>query len=217
MPKPSSCFVCQSCGSVHGKWAGRCDSCGEWNTLVEEVTSQHTKPVRKGGKKTRGIDFVDLGGVSADVPRLRISSIDSIEADDNLMLAIASEPRLMPHLHLSLQHGDDLILKRMKRRHLRDDAIRFTEEARRLLHKHRIERLVIVDHEGKCLGLLTVKDMDKAAVNPNAAKDAAGRLRVAAASTVGVKVLGSSPWIRSLGRVSLVCCTATVPLARTMS
>ncbi|SDJ02529.1 tRNA (N(6)-L-threonylcarbamoyladenosine(37)-C(2))-methylthiotransferase MtaB [Lutimaribacter saemankumensis] len=67
-----------------------------------------------------------------DLPRLRISSIDSIEADENLMLAIASEPRLMPHLHLSLQHGDDLILKRMKRRHLRDDAIRFCEEARRL-------------------------------------------------------------------------------------
>ncbi len=67
-----------------------------------------------------------------DLPRLRISSIDSIEVDDNLMQAIATEPRLMPHLHLSLQHGDDLILKRMKRRHLRDDAIRFTEEARRL-------------------------------------------------------------------------------------
>ncbi|MDO6583944.1 tRNA (N(6)-L-threonylcarbamoyladenosine(37)-C(2))-methylthiotransferase MtaB [Salipiger sp. 1_MG-2023] len=67
-----------------------------------------------------------------DVPRLRISSIDSIEADDNLMLAIATEPRLMPHLHLSLQHGDDLILKRMKRRHLRDDAIAFAEEARKL-------------------------------------------------------------------------------------
>ena len=67
-----------------------------------------------------------------DLPRLRISSIDSIEADENLMLAIASEPRLMPHLHLSLQHGDDMILKRMKRRHLRDDAIRFCEEARRL-------------------------------------------------------------------------------------
>jgi threonylcarbamoyladenosine tRNA methylthiotransferase MtaB len=58
-----------------------------------------------------------------DLPRLRISSIDSIEADDNLMEAIATEPRLMPHLHLSLQHGHDLILKRMKRRHLRDDAI----------------------------------------------------------------------------------------------
>ena len=67
-----------------------------------------------------------------DLPRLRISSIDSIEVDENLMLAIASEPRLMPHLHLSLQHGDDLILKRMKRRHLRDDAIRFAEQARKL-------------------------------------------------------------------------------------
>ena len=54
-----------------------------------------------------------------DLPRLRISSIDSIEVDENLMQAIATEPRLMPHLHLSLQHGDDLILKRMKRRHLR--------------------------------------------------------------------------------------------------
>lgn len=67
-----------------------------------------------------------------DLARLRISSIDSIEADENLMQAIATEPRLMPHLHLSLQHGDDLILKRMKRRHLRGDAIRFCEDARRL-------------------------------------------------------------------------------------
>ncbi len=67
-----------------------------------------------------------------DLPRLRISSIDSIEVDDALMQAIATEPRLMPHLHLSLQAGDDMILKRMKRRHLRDDAIRFCEEARKL-------------------------------------------------------------------------------------
>jgi len=67
-----------------------------------------------------------------ELPRLRISSIDSIEVDPALMQAIATEPRLMPHLHLSLQHGDDLILKRMKRRHLRDDAIRFAEEARKL-------------------------------------------------------------------------------------
>ena len=67
-----------------------------------------------------------------DVPRLRISSIDSIEADEALMQAIATEPRLMPHLHLSLQAGDDMILKRMKRRHLRDDAIRFCKEARKL-------------------------------------------------------------------------------------
>jgi threonylcarbamoyladenosine tRNA methylthiotransferase MtaB len=67
-----------------------------------------------------------------DLPRLRISSIDSIEVDEALMQAIASEPRLMPHLHLSLQAGDDMILKRMKRRHLRDDAIAFCQEARRL-------------------------------------------------------------------------------------
>lgn len=67
-----------------------------------------------------------------DLPRLRISSIDSIEVDEALMGAIGSESRLMPHLHLSLQHGDNMILKRMKRRHLREDAIRFTEEARRV-------------------------------------------------------------------------------------
>ncbi|WP_414896539.1 tRNA (N(6)-L-threonylcarbamoyladenosine(37)-C(2))-methylthiotransferase MtaB [Rhodovulum sp. YEN HP10] len=67
-----------------------------------------------------------------ELPRLRISSIDSIEADDALMRAIAEEERLMPHLHLSLQAGDDMILKRMKRRHSRADAIRFCEEARRL-------------------------------------------------------------------------------------
>jgi len=67
-----------------------------------------------------------------DLPRLRISSIDSIEVDDALMGAIATEPRLMPHLHLSLQHGDNMILKRMKRRHSRDDAIRFAQDARRL-------------------------------------------------------------------------------------
>ena len=67
-----------------------------------------------------------------DLQRLRISSIDSIEVDHALMEAIATEPRLMPHLHLSLQHGDDLILKRMKRRHLRCDAIKFTQDALRL-------------------------------------------------------------------------------------
>ncbi|MEL0286579.1 MAG: tRNA (N(6)-L-threonylcarbamoyladenosine(37)-C(2))-methylthiotransferase MtaB, partial [Paracoccaceae bacterium] len=67
-----------------------------------------------------------------DLPRLRISSIDSIEADENLIEAIATEKRLMPHLHLSLQHGDNLILKRMKRRHAREDAIAFCEKIRGL-------------------------------------------------------------------------------------
>lgn len=64
--------------------------------------------------------------------RLRLSSIDCIEADDDLIAAFADEPRLMPHLHLSLQSGDDLILKRMKRRHLRADAISFCAGLRRL-------------------------------------------------------------------------------------
>jgi threonylcarbamoyladenosine tRNA methylthiotransferase MtaB len=67
-----------------------------------------------------------------ELERLRISSIDSVEADADLLNALADEPRLMPHLHLSLQHGDDLILKRMKRRHSRQQAIAFTEQARRL-------------------------------------------------------------------------------------
>lgn len=68
----------------------------------------------------------------SDLERLRISSIDSIEADPELMDAIANEPRLMPHLHLSLQAGDNLILKRMKRRHDREHTIRFCQEVRAL-------------------------------------------------------------------------------------
>ena len=67
-----------------------------------------------------------------ELKRLRISSIDSIEADDDLLEAIADDARLMPHLHLSLQSGDDMILKRMKRRHSRQDAIAFCDQVRRL-------------------------------------------------------------------------------------
>jgi threonylcarbamoyladenosine tRNA methylthiotransferase MtaB len=67
-----------------------------------------------------------------ELPRLRLSSIDAIEVDDILRDLIAAEARLMPHLHLSLQAGDDLILKRMKRRHSRTDAIRFCTEIRTL-------------------------------------------------------------------------------------
>jgi threonylcarbamoyladenosine tRNA methylthiotransferase MtaB len=67
-----------------------------------------------------------------DLARLRLSSIDSVEADADLLDALAAEPRLMPHLHLSLQAGDDLILKRMKRRHSRNDAIAFCKQVRRL-------------------------------------------------------------------------------------
>jgi threonylcarbamoyladenosine tRNA methylthiotransferase MtaB len=67
-----------------------------------------------------------------ELKRLRLSSIDSVEADRDLLDAFAGDARLMPHLHLSLQSGDDLILKRMKRRHLRGDAIAFCQQIRRL-------------------------------------------------------------------------------------
>jgi threonylcarbamoyladenosine tRNA methylthiotransferase MtaB len=74
-------------------------------------------------------------GILRHVPeldRLRVSSIDSVEADTELLAAFADEARLMPHLHLSLQAGDDMVLKRMKRRHARADAIAFCAEVRRL-------------------------------------------------------------------------------------
>lgn len=114
------------------------------------VVEQITRLVANGYREVvlTGVDMTSYGGdlpgtphlgdlvqrilrLVPDLPRLRISSIDSIEADPALMDAL-SDQRLMPHLHLSLQSGDDLILKRMKRRHLRDDAIRFCEAARRL-------------------------------------------------------------------------------------
>src|ERR1700681_2439047 len=67
-----------------------------------------------------------------ELQRLRISSIDQVEVDRDLLDVIADDDRLMPHLHLSLQSGDDLVLKRMKRRHCRDDAVRFCAQVRRL-------------------------------------------------------------------------------------
>jgi threonylcarbamoyladenosine tRNA methylthiotransferase MtaB len=102
------------------------------------VEAGHAEVVLTGVDIT-SYDAPDLGtlvrAILRDVPelkRLRLSSIDSIEADAELMRAIAGEERLMPYLHLSLQHGDDLILKRMKRRHARADAVRFTDTVRRL-------------------------------------------------------------------------------------
>lgn len=67
-----------------------------------------------------------------ELKRLRLSSIDSVEADRDLLDVIADDERLMPHLHLSLQAGDDLVLKRMKRRHSRNDAVAFCDQVRRL-------------------------------------------------------------------------------------
>ncbi len=84
------------------------------------------------GTPTLGLLAKTLLKQVPEILRLRLSSIDSIEADSHLMDLIADEPRFMPHLHLSLQHGDDMILKRMKRRHSRMDALTFIEDVRRL-------------------------------------------------------------------------------------
>lgn len=84
------------------------------------------------GRPTLGQMMRRLLALVPDLPRLRLSSVDVVEIDEDLWRLIAEEPRLMPHLHLSLQAGDDLILKRMKRRHLRADAIALTDRARRL-------------------------------------------------------------------------------------
>jgi threonylcarbamoyladenosine tRNA methylthiotransferase MtaB len=84
------------------------------------------------GTPTLGLLATTLLKQVPEILRLRLSSIDSIEADRHLLDLIADEPRFMPHLHLSLQHGDDLILKRMKRRHSSADARAFCDEVRRL-------------------------------------------------------------------------------------
>ncbi|MGE5503443.1 MAG: tRNA (N(6)-L-threonylcarbamoyladenosine(37)-C(2))-methylthiotransferase MtaB [Actinomycetota bacterium] len=72
-----------------------------------------------------------LAGVP-ELPRLRLSSLDPVEVDDDLLRVIAEEPRLMPHFHLSVQAGDDMVLKRMKRRHCRDDVLRLAARLRSL-------------------------------------------------------------------------------------
>jgi threonylcarbamoyladenosine tRNA methylthiotransferase MtaB len=84
------------------------------------------------GRPTLGGLVKALLRAAPALPRLRLSSIDAAEADADLLDALASEPRLMPHLHLSLQAGDDLVLKRMKRRHSRAQAIAFCAELHRL-------------------------------------------------------------------------------------
>lgn len=134
---------CTFCIIPYGRGNSRSVAAGQ-------VVAQIRRLVEKGYREVvlTGVDITSYGG---DLPgqltlgklvrkvldlvpkleRLRLSSIDSIEVDEPLKLAIESDSRLMPHLHLSLQAGDDLTLKRMKRRHLRDDALRFCEEMRR--------------------------------------------------------------------------------------
>lgn len=82
------------------------------------------------GKPTLGQMLRRVLALVPDLPRLRVSSIDAVEIDDDFYRLMAEEPRIMPHMHLSLQAGDDMVLKRMKRRHLRADAIAFGKKIR---------------------------------------------------------------------------------------
>jgi threonylcarbamoyladenosine tRNA methylthiotransferase MtaB len=135
---------CTFCIIPYGRGNSRSVPMGEVVAQVRRVTERGTREVVLTG--------VDLTGYGSNLPgapslgtlvkqilkhvpeleRLRLSSIDSVEADHDLLDAFAHDARLMPHLHLSLQAGDDLILKRMKRRHLSADAIAFCDQVRRL-------------------------------------------------------------------------------------
>lgn len=135
---------CTFCVIPYGRGPSRSVPAGE---IVDQV-----RALVEGGYQEVVLTGVDITSYGADLPgsaslgrlvrqilrhvpelpRLRISSIDQVEADSHLLDAIAEEERLMPHLHLSLQAGHDLTLKRMKRRHLRADAIRFCDRVRRL-------------------------------------------------------------------------------------
>jgi len=128
----------------------RCTFCSIWQARgpsrslpFEAIRDAVAREIDRGAKEIvlTGVDITDYKGglgrlcqkLLASEPRLRrlrLSSLDSIEIDDALFELIAGEPRLMPHFHLSLQAGDDMILKRMKRRHSRADAVRTVEQIR---------------------------------------------------------------------------------------
>ena len=132
-------FVAVQTGCDH-----RCTFCSIWQARgasvsqpFEAIRDAIARELDRGAKEIvlTGVDITDYAGglgplcqrlLAAEprLQRLRLSSLDSIEIDDALMALIAGEPRLLPHFHLSLQAGDDLILKRMKRRHSRADAVR---------------------------------------------------------------------------------------------
>ena len=135
-------FVAVQTGCDH-----RCTFCTIWQARgpsrslpFDAIRVAVEAELDKGAKEIvlTGVDITDYDGglgllcqrLLATLPhlrRLRLSSLDSVEIDDALLELIAGEPRLMPHFHLSLQAGDDLILKRMKRRHSRADAVRTVE------------------------------------------------------------------------------------------
>jgi threonylcarbamoyladenosine tRNA methylthiotransferase MtaB len=135
---------CTFCVIPYGRGPSRSVPAGEVVAQVRRLVARGCREVVLTG--------VDITSYGADLPgaptlgalvrqilkfvpeleRLRLSSIDQVEADEQLMRAIAEEERLMPHLHLSMQAGDDMILKRMKRRHSRTDAVQFCRDVLRM-------------------------------------------------------------------------------------
>ena len=140
-------FVAVQTGCDH-----RCTFCSIWQARgasrslpFEGIRDAIAREIDRGAREIvlTGVDITDYQGglgqlcqrlLAAEprLQRLRLSSLDSIEIDEALLELIAGEPRLMPHFHLSLQAGDDLILKRMKRRHSRADAVRTVERIRKV-------------------------------------------------------------------------------------
>lgn len=135
---------CTFCIIPYGRGNSRSVPIGEIYKQVQNVLEQGYKEV-----VFTGVDVTDYGldlpgtptlgqmirrvlALVPELPRLRLSSLDPVEIDDDLWDLIANEPRLMPHLHISLQAGDDMVLKRMKRRHLRLDIVHMVERAREL-------------------------------------------------------------------------------------
>ncbi|MDZ4372462.1 MAG: tRNA (N(6)-L-threonylcarbamoyladenosine(37)-C(2))-methylthiotransferase MtaB [Phenylobacterium sp.] len=133
---------CTFCIIPYGRGNSRSAGAGEVVEQVRRLTAQgYQEVVLTGvdvtswgadlpGQPTLGQLVARILKLVPELPRLRLSSIDAAEIDADLLRCLAEEPRLMPYLHLSLQAGDDMILKRMKRRHLRADALKLVSEVR---------------------------------------------------------------------------------------
>jgi threonylcarbamoyladenosine tRNA methylthiotransferase MtaB len=133
---------CTFCIIPYGRGNSRSAAAGEVVEQVRKLTAQgYQEVVLTGvdvtswgadlpGQPTLGQLVARILKLVPDLPRLRLSSIDAAEIDPDLMRVLAEEPRLAPYLHLSLQAGDDMILKRMKRRHSRADALKLVSEVR---------------------------------------------------------------------------------------
>ncbi|MBU1379067.1 MAG: tRNA (N(6)-L-threonylcarbamoyladenosine(37)-C(2))-methylthiotransferase MtaB [Alphaproteobacteria bacterium] len=133
---------CTFCIIPYGRGNSRSAAAGEVVAQVQRLAAEgYREVVLTGvdvtswgsdlpGQPTLGQLVARILKLVPDLPRLRLSSIDAAEIDPDLMRCLATEPRLMPYLHLSLQAGDDMILKRMKRRHLRADALKLVAEVR---------------------------------------------------------------------------------------